>query len=82
MGPRNVAIRAIAVGRLGGVQATYHGPGQLVVYPVVGLRALGLGARAYVEGLEDCLIRVAALYGLHARVLPFPPGCCLPMVRW
>ena len=44
-----------------------------MVYPVVGLRALGLGARAYVEGLEDCLIRVAGVYGLHARVPPPPP---------
>ena len=36
-----------------GGDATYHGPGQLVVYPMVSLRAAKLGARAYVEGLED-----------------------------
>lgn len=50
------------------VQVTYHGPGQLVVYPIVSLRELGIGARAYVEGLEDCLIQVADTFGLQARV--------------
>lgn len=49
-------------------QVTYHGPGQLVVYPIVSLRELGLGARAYVEGLEDALIRTAGVYGISARV--------------
>ena len=39
-----------------GGQVTFHGPGQLVAYPVLGLRAAGLGARAYVEGLEDAII--------------------------
>lgn len=50
-----------------GGEVTYHGPGQLVVYPIVSLRQLGIGARAYVEGLEDCLIRVADHYGVQAK---------------
>lgn len=33
-----------------GGDVTYHGPGQFILYPIVGLRTLGLGARAYVEG--------------------------------
>jgi lipoyl(octanoyl) transferase 2 len=39
-----------------------------VVYPIVNLRELGLGARAYVEGLEDALIRTAGVHGISARV--------------
>jgi lipoyl(octanoyl) transferase len=50
-----------------GGETTYHGPGQLVAYPVLGLRALGLGARAYVEGLEDALVRTLGVHGLSAR---------------
>lgn len=50
-----------------GGEVTYHGPGQLVVYPIVSLRQLGIGARAYVEGLEDCLIRVADHFGVQAK---------------
>ena len=45
-----------------GGQVTYHGPGQLVGYPIVGLRELGLGPKAYVCALEAAL--EAALAGL------------------
>ena len=52
-----------------GGDVTYHGPGQLVGYPILtlgGPRAGGLGAAAaYVEGLEDLLIEVLADLGLH-----------------
>lgn len=41
---------------------------QVVVYPVVNLRRLGVGARAYVEGLEDAMVRTAGVYGVSARV--------------
>lgn len=56
-----------------GGQATYHGPGQAVVYPILSLRAWKLGARAYVEALEDAAVRVAAARGVAAeagRVAP------------
>ena len=38
------------------------------MYPVVNLRRLGVGARAYVEGLEDAMVRTAGAYGVCARV--------------
>lgn len=46
---------------------------QLVCYPIVNLRRLKIGARAYVEGLEDTIIATLGHYGLQARVnsLPF-----------
>ena len=51
-----------------GGEVTFHGPGQLVLYPVVQLRRLGLGPRAYVEALEDVVIHLAADYGIRAEV--------------
>lgn len=50
-----------------GGQTTYHGPGQIVVYPIVSLRRIGMGARAYVESLEDAMIDTAAEYGIEAQ---------------
>ncbi|KAL4428172.1 hypothetical protein ABPG75_002261 [Micractinium tetrahymenae] len=50
-----------------GGETTYHGPGQLVLYPILSLRELGLGARAYVEGLEDVMVASLGRYGIAAR---------------
>ncbi|CAL5223299.1 g5790 [Coccomyxa viridis] len=50
-----------------GGETTFHGPGQLVCYPIVNLRRLKLGARAYVEGLEDTVIATLGQYGVEAR---------------
>lgn len=46
---------------------TFHGPGQLVAYPIVGVRQAGFGARAYVESLEGSIIDCLAGYGIAAR---------------
>ena len=54
-----------------GGEVTFHGPGQLVLYPIVDLRRLRLGARAYVEALEDTVVTVAAQYGISAKVSSF-----------
>lgn len=50
-----------------GGETTFHGPGQLVAYPILDLRSFGMGARAYVESLEDAMIAVAGAYGVAAR---------------
>ncbi|CAN1158010.1 Octanoyltransferase LIP2, mitochondrial [Linum perenne] len=49
-----------------GGDITYHGPGQVVLYPIVSLREIGLGARKYVEKLELTMIELASLYGVKA----------------
>ena len=49
-----------------GGDITYHGPGQLVVYPVVDLRRRGWKVVEFVETLEEVMIRVAADWGIVA----------------
>ncbi|MBC7222232.1 lipoyl(octanoyl) transferase LipB [Candidatus Bipolaricaulota bacterium] len=57
-----------------GGAATYHGPGQLVLYPILNLRTLGLSLRQYVEGLEKVMIRVGKALGVELFRRPGYPG--------
>lgn len=57
-----------------GGQVTYHGPGQLVVYPLLDLRRLGLGIRELVLRLENSIIELAAGYGIEAMGRRDAPG--------
>jgi lipoyl(octanoyl) transferase len=49
-----------------GGQATWHGPGQLIGYPIIDLRKRGQDLHAYLRSLEDILIRLLESYGLAA----------------
>ncbi|MEC7822411.1 MAG: lipoyl(octanoyl) transferase LipB [Candidatus Neomarinimicrobiota bacterium] len=49
-----------------GGDVTYHGPGQLVGYPIINLKKMGLGIRSYVSNIETLLIHVLYDYGIHA----------------
>jgi lipoyl(octanoyl) transferase len=57
-----------------GGQVTYHGPGQLVVYPLVDLRRRGLGVRGLVTALESALIAFATEFGIAAVARRDAPG--------
>lgn len=57
-----------------GGQVTYHGPGQLVVYPLLDLKRLGLGVRALVEAIEMSVIDTLATFGIRARAKREAPG--------
>jgi lipoyl(octanoyl) transferase len=57
-----------------GGQVTYHGPGQLVVYPLIDLRRSGLGVRDLVTALERSIIDLAADYGAVAEARRDAPG--------
>lgn len=50
-----------------GGDVTYHGPGQVMAYPVMALRRAGVGARAYVEGLEGVVGDALREMGIEAR---------------
>lgn len=50
-----------------GGDITFHGPRQAILYPIISLRDIGLGARNYVEKLELTMIRLASLYGVKAN---------------
>ena len=50
-----------------GGEATYHGPGQLVAYPIISIRALKLGPVAYVRLLEETVIQVLSEYGISGH---------------
>ena len=62
----------IHVGRGGDV--TYHGPGQIVGYPVFNLEELGLGVKAYVDAIEESIIRTMAMYGISCERLAGATG--------
>jgi len=57
-----------------GGDITFHGPGQLVAYPILNLRARGIGPSAYVHRLEAALLETAARCGIAARTVPGRPG--------
>jgi len=57
-----------------GGQVTYHGPGQLVVYPLLDLARNGLGVRALVEGIERAVVATLAGWGIEAYGKRDAPG--------
>ena len=57
-----------------GGQVTYHGPGQLVIYPLLDLRRHRLGVRTLVVALENAIIAYAATLGIEAQGSREAPG--------
>lgn len=57
-----------------GGQVTYHGPGQIVAYPLVDLRRLKIGIRQFVTELEQSVIDVLAAYSISAERRDGAPG--------
>ncbi len=57
-----------------GGMVTYHGPGQLVAYPVVDLRTFKMGVKQYVHALEETMIRMLAEFGIAAARKDGSPG--------
>jgi lipoyl(octanoyl) transferase len=71
-GPIPPRLPVIRTDRGGNV--TYHGPGQLVAYPVIALRSRVRGVRDFVARLESALRDVAAHYGVATHVRCGAPG--------
>ena len=59
----NCGIPVIRVER--GGRATYHGPGQLVGYPIVDIIGLGVDVKAFVHGIEEAIILTLREFGLE-----------------
>ncbi|MBW2051754.1 MAG: hypothetical protein JRI85_05865 [Deltaproteobacteria bacterium] len=70
-------LRAMHIGvhrvERGGL-VTYHGPGQLMAYPVFNLRALKLGVAKFISLLEEVIISTLSYFGLHAARKAKHPG--------
>jgi lipoyl(octanoyl) transferase len=57
-----------------GGQVTYHGPGQVVAYPLVDLRRLGIYVKEYVHRIEQAVIQTLDGYGITGHRVPGAPG--------
>jgi len=69
---KKALIPVIQVERGGNI--TFHGPGQLVMYPIINLQAAKLSVVHYVENLEEVMIRTAADWGITAVRNPINRG--------
>ena len=57
-----------------GGQVTYHGPGQVVAYPLLDLRRAGIYVKEYVYRLEESVLRTLTHFGVTGHRLPGAPG--------
>ena len=60
-----------------GGDITYHGPGQIVGYPIVDLESLGIGLKQYVSTLEDAIIELLRQYEISATRMDGATGVWL-----
>ena len=63
--PEDAEVEVVETNR--GGKSTFHGPGQLVCYPILDLRRHGRDVKQYVRNLEEALIRTVAPFGLAAE---------------
>lgn len=64
-----------------GGQVTYHGPGQLMIYPLIDLRRAGLGVRDLVTALEQSVVDLVADFGVEAASRCDAPGVYVDGVK-
>ena len=57
-----------------GGQVTYHGPGQVVAYPLIDLKRLGIYVKEYVYRLEHCVLKTLEQLGVTGHRVPGAPG--------
>ena len=57
-----------------GGQVTYHGPGQVVAYPLIDLRRLGIYVKEYVYRIEHCVIKTLGDFGVTGHRVAGAPG--------
>lgn len=64
-----------------GGDITYHGPGQLVCYPILNLEDYTLGLKTYIHQLEEAVIRLCATYGISADRMEKATGVWLDIEK-
>jgi len=64
-----------------GGQVTYHGPGQVVAYPLIDIKRLDMGVRDLVKGIERAIINVLKSYGVDAALIAGAPGVYIDGVK-
>ena len=64
-----------------GGQVTYHGPGQIVIYPLIDIKRLGMGVRELVSGIEQAIIAVLSDHGIEAGLIGGAPGVYVDGVK-
>ena len=67
-GLKRLAVTYHQIDRGGDI--TYHGPGQLVGYPIIDLGQSGLSVRSYVRCLEQAIVQTVADFGIKANIIP------------
>lgn len=72
---KNLGVSFFRTNRGGDI--TYHGPGQIVAYPILDLENFGLGIRGYVEKLEECIIVTLKDYQIDSERLSGATGVWL-----
>jgi lipoyl(octanoyl) transferase len=64
-----------------GGQVTYHGPGQIVIYPLIDIKRLNMGVRELVKAIEQAIISVLQDYGVQAGLVAGAPGVYIDGVK-
>jgi lipoyl(octanoyl) transferase len=83
--PENLLINEQMLAKVGiefyrinrGGDITYHGPGQIVGYPILDLEQFGLGIKSYIDVLEDSVMKLLAGYGISSGRLAGATGVWL-----
>jgi lipoate-protein ligase B len=68
----NAGVPVVQVERGGFI--TYHGPGQIVVYPIINLHARRIGVKDFVAAMEEAMLRTAAAWDIAAARNPLNSG--------
>jgi lipoate-protein ligase B len=74
--PEGVPVEVVETDR--GGKSTFHGPGQLVCYPILDLRRHGKDVKGYVRNLERALLGTLAAFGLEATTYDGLTGAWMP----
>lgn len=64
-----------------GGQVTYHGPGQIVAYPLIDIKRLKMGVRELVTAIEQAIINVLKSYSVDAQPMADAPGVYVDGVK-